>query len=149
MLFLFQSKKSSPSVCVKPFWLKPVFAFTGQELCSEHEVEPVPVGRQRLVLVSQGAHVRESGEGRLEDDGGPDDCSRITAASFVLLDEVESRRHRRSRIDCRSETSQTRCRGLERRCTIAIGKTGSASAWDTHRATRVRGVLLGEEIFRT
>ena len=46
---------------------------------------------------------------------------------------LESRRHcphRRGRIDCRNKVSQTRCRGLERRCTVAVGKPWCASAWN-------------------
>ena len=65
---------------------------------------------------------------------------------------LESRKdcpHRRGRIDCRSKASQTRCRGLERGCTVVVGKPGCASAWNTNRATRARGGLLGEEIFGT
>ena len=42
--------------------------FDGSADGSEHEVDAAPVGRRRLVLVSQGSHVSQSGEGRLEDD---------------------------------------------------------------------------------
>ena len=38
-------------------------------------------------------------------------------------------------------------RGLERGCTVACAEPGCASAWNTRRATRVRGRFLGEEIF--
>ena len=90
--------------------------FDGSADDSEHEVDVAPVGRRRLVLVSQGSVVSQSGEGRLEDDRFPDDDSidgvsvvsdvpvvpdapsplpidldprrRIMAASFGLLDEV-------------------------------------------------------------
>ena len=56
--------------------------FDGSADASEHEVEAVPVGRWRLVLVSQGSHVSQSGEGRLEDDRGLDDNS-IDGVSVV------------------------------------------------------------------
>ena len=90
--------------------------FDGSADDSEHEVGVAPVGRRRLVLVSQGSVVSQSGEGRLEDDRFSDDDSidgvsvvsdvlvvpdapsplpidldprrRIMAASFGLLDEV-------------------------------------------------------------
>ena len=42
--------------------------FDGSADGSEHEVDAAPVGRRRLVLVSQGSHVSQAGEGRLEDD---------------------------------------------------------------------------------
>ena len=56
--------------------------FDGSADGSEHEVDAAPVGRRRLVLVSQGSHVSQSGEGRLEDDRFPDDDS-IDGVSVV------------------------------------------------------------------
>ena len=41
--------------------------FDGSADGSEHEVDAAPVGRRRLVLVSQGSHVSQSEESRLED----------------------------------------------------------------------------------
>ena len=56
--------------------------FDGSADGSEHEVDAAPVGRRRLVLVSQGSHVSQSGEGRLEDDRFHDDDS-IDGVSVV------------------------------------------------------------------